>query len=245
MGGINIDSALQVGFILKALLSKYQAVVQEFRLGCHAFTKASLQTVVGQCINYYKDPWKGPVIRDGKPACTPSANAAGADSNNPHSAIVAKSFNYHFGCWKKALGNNKGKCMMCLDTACNPVHKTCNCPILKKLRLKLEKWTAALNAASCATTNATTLAPSATPPSASTPLPNNQSGFATIPGGFTASAEQASYNSGDKFDYEGKADGDMYGTANPNASSAYSDPVQACTDLPLTTWGAFPTQLLT
>jgi hypothetical protein len=61
-------------------------------------------------------------------------------------------------------------------------------------------------------------------PSASTPLPDNQSGSATIPGGFTASAEQASYDSGDEFNYEGKANGAMYGSANPNASSAYSDP---------------------
>jgi hypothetical protein len=67
-------------------------------------------------------------------------------------ALVAKSFNYHFGHWKKAFGDSKGKCMMCLDTACNPGHKTCNRPI----GLKLEKWTVADNAASRLATNATT-----------------------------------------------------------------------------------------
>ena len=61
MGGIGIDSALQVIFMLCALLSHYHAVVQEFRLGRHSLSDASLQTVVEQCINYDKDPWKGPV----------------------------------------------------------------------------------------------------------------------------------------------------------------------------------------
>jgi hypothetical protein len=46
MGGINIDSALQVGFMPHLLLAKYQAMVQEFRLGRHALTDATLQTVV-------------------------------------------------------------------------------------------------------------------------------------------------------------------------------------------------------
>jgi hypothetical protein len=66
MGGIGIASALQVGFMLHALLSHYHAVVQEFRLGRHSLSDASLQTVVDQCINYNKDPWKGPVGREGK-----------------------------------------------------------------------------------------------------------------------------------------------------------------------------------
>ncbi len=84
MGGISIDSALQVGFMLRALLSKYQAVAQEFCLGRHALTEASLQTVVEQCTNYDKDPLKGPVGKDGKHAQTPFANTARADSDNPY-----------------------------------------------------------------------------------------------------------------------------------------------------------------
>ena len=61
MGGIGINSALQVGFMLRALLSRYHVVVQEFRLGRHSLLDMSLQTVVEQCTNYDKDPWKGPV----------------------------------------------------------------------------------------------------------------------------------------------------------------------------------------
>ena len=90
MGGTGIDSALQVGFMLRALLSRYQAVVQEFCLGPHSLTEASLQTVVEQCTNYNKDPWKGPVGRDGKvtPCGTPSANAVGSDLENAYEVLA-------------------------------------------------------------------------------------------------------------------------------------------------------------
>ena len=72
MGGISIDSALQVGFMLCALLHRYQAVVQEFHLSRHSLLAASLQTMVEKCENYDKDPWKGPVGKDGKvPRPTP------------------------------------------------------------------------------------------------------------------------------------------------------------------------------
>ena len=80
MGGISIDSALQVGCMLCALLGRYHAVIQEFCLGRHALSDASLQTVVEQCTNYNKDPWKGPIGRNGKvPKGATSANIAGAD----------------------------------------------------------------------------------------------------------------------------------------------------------------------
>jgi hypothetical protein len=46
MGGISIGASLQVGFMLRSLHSAYQAVVQEFRLGRHSLSTASLQTVV-------------------------------------------------------------------------------------------------------------------------------------------------------------------------------------------------------
>ncbi len=138
---------LQVGFMLRALLSRYHAVVQEFRLGCHSLTDASLQTVVEQCTNYNKDPWKGPVGKDGKlpPRGNPSANAAGADSGDPYDALSKKSFNYHFGCWKKAFKTKDGKCMICFGLARNPDHITCDCPILKNLGLKIEKQTGSDN----------------------------------------------------------------------------------------------------
>ncbi len=100
LGGISIDSALQVSFMLRALLGRYHAVVQEFRLGRHPLTKASLQTVVDQCVNFDKDPFLGPVSKDGKVVRNASANAAGAtpvDGKNAYEALRAKSFNYHFG----------------------------------------------------------------------------------------------------------------------------------------------------
>ena len=131
MGGIGIDSALQVGFMLRALLSKYHAVVQEFRLGRHSLSDASLQTVVEQCTNYDKDPWKGPVGKDGRiPKSGPSANTAGADAGDPYEFLGAKSFIHHFNRWKKALRLEKGPCMVCFGTARNPDHPTCDCPIL-------------------------------------------------------------------------------------------------------------------
>jgi len=101
MGGIGIDSALQVSFMLRILLSHYHAVVQEFCLGRHSLSDASLQTVVEQCTNYDKDPWKGPVGQDGKdPKRTPSANTAGTDFGDPYDVLGGKSFNHHFGRWK-------------------------------------------------------------------------------------------------------------------------------------------------
>ena len=54
------------------------------------------------------------------------------------------------------------------------------------------------------------------------PPPDNLTGAASVPGAFSASTKQASYDSGDEFDYEGKADGAMYGCGGKsNASSVY------------------------
>ena len=50
MGGVSIDSALQVGFMLRSLLPSYQGVVQDFRLGRHSLSSATLQSVVDQCV---------------------------------------------------------------------------------------------------------------------------------------------------------------------------------------------------
>ena len=92
MGGVSIDSALQVGFMLRSLLPSYQGVVQDFHLGRHSLSSATLQSVVDQCVAYDKDPWKGPVDKSGKAARTPSANTAGAaggDKTNPYEAMVS------------------------------------------------------------------------------------------------------------------------------------------------------------
>ncbi len=99
MGGISIDLALQVGFMLCALLSCYQAMIQEFCVGRPSLPMATLQTVVEQCINFDKDPWSDPVGKDSKVPCSPSVNAAGTnsgDGGNAYKALANKSFNYHF-----------------------------------------------------------------------------------------------------------------------------------------------------
>ncbi len=87
---------LQVGFMLLSLLSTYQGMVEDFKLGCHSLTTASLQTIFDQCISYNKDPWKGPVGKDGKVSCNPSANAAGtlgSASSNPYDELANLLFN--------------------------------------------------------------------------------------------------------------------------------------------------------
>ena len=66
MGGVTIDSALQVGFMLCVLQSTYHGVVQDFCLGRHSLSSATLQLVEEQCMAYDKDPWKNPIGKDGK-----------------------------------------------------------------------------------------------------------------------------------------------------------------------------------
>ena len=54
-----------------------------------------LQTVVEQCVHFVKDPWSGPVSKDGKVPCNPSVNAAGFNSakgENEYKALASKSF---------------------------------------------------------------------------------------------------------------------------------------------------------
>ncbi len=50
LGGVAIDSALQVGFMLRALLLQYHGVVQDFCLGCHSLVSTTLQSVMEQCM---------------------------------------------------------------------------------------------------------------------------------------------------------------------------------------------------
>jgi hypothetical protein len=100
MGGISIDSALQVDFMICTILGHYHAVVQEFCLGRHPLNEASLQTVVDQCVNFNKDPFLGPVGKDGKVVRNQLANAtvaAPGDGKNVYEALAAKSVNYHLG----------------------------------------------------------------------------------------------------------------------------------------------------
>jgi hypothetical protein len=141
MGGIFIDASFQVGFMLRALRSAYQAVVQKFCLGRHSLSTASLQTVVEQCVSYNKDPWKGPVGRDKKPVRNLLANTADSgDHGDPYERIAAKPFGYHMNRWHKGVVQQNGKCLFCFNTSANnPDHKTRKCPILSKVGLKFKK----------------------------------------------------------------------------------------------------------
>jgi hypothetical protein len=238
MGGIGIDSALKVGFMLCAFLRRYHAVVQEFRLGCHPLSEVSLQTVSNQCVNYDKDSFLGPVGKDGKVARTPLANAAGAalgEGENAYETLAAMSFNYHFVRSKKALMEDKGKCMFCHDTACNTDSR--DCPILKKLSFKMEKRSDLDNANAASRVTAPPTLVSAKPAPAPAPSLDNTSGSGSLPGCFSASAESDSYDLGDDYNSKGKLTGSMYlGTSlgKPNPSScAYLSP--SCSPLAATT----------
>ena len=62
--------------------------------------EATLQSVFNQFVNFDKDPFLGPVGKDGRVIWNASASAAGpacGDGENAYDALTAKSFNYHFG----------------------------------------------------------------------------------------------------------------------------------------------------
>jgi hypothetical protein len=92
--------------------------------------------------------------------------------------------------------------MICFGLARNPDHITCNCPILKNLGLKIEKQTGSDNqahdAASRVATDAGSAPPGSSPPPATPPPAATQPGSASVPGAFSASTEQESYDSGDE-----------------------------------------------
>jgi hypothetical protein len=128
IGGINIEPPLQVGFMLRSLLPTYHRVVEDFKLGCHSLTTASLQTVVNQCTSYDKDPWKGPVGKHGKPSCSPPANAAGAPASpsgnnvHPFEFMGTLSFNKHLRNWRYKCKDDSEKCLICYNSSCNKAH---------------------------------------------------------------------------------------------------------------------------
>ncbi len=244
LGGIAIDSALQVGFMLHALLSRYHGVVQDFCLGRHSLASATLQLVVEQCLAYDKDLWKGPVGKDGKPVRIPSAYAAGTSSNsfNLYESLSTCLFGNHMSCWQTNCKDGSNRCMICHNTSNKPAHHSKDCPILKKIGLKLVKRTPANggNAASRVGHEAPPPAPPTAPPTAPNP-PAKNGGSTETPGAFTATTEPDSYESGGNFDYEGKYEGKVYSSGNSKSNV----PVYPCAshasvnisspDLPLVT----------
>jgi hypothetical protein len=226
MGGISIDLALQVGFMLCALLSRYQAMIQEFLIGCHSLTEATLQTVVEQCVNFDKDPWLCPGGKDSKAPHSTSANAAGTttagEGDDAYDPLAGKSFDYHFGRWKKAIRENKGKCMFCHNTVHNTNHKTKDCPILKKLGMKLEKHTDVNNCLVASCVASAMPAPAPAPASIAPLAPDTTVGSSSVPGGFLVAAEGDAFDSGNDYEYEGNWSGAMYSrTTNRNTASYF------------------------
>jgi hypothetical protein len=206
--------------MLWALQTSYHGVVQDFRLGRHSLSTATLQTVVDQCVAYNKDPWKGPVDKTGKPAHTPSANAAGTpsgDKANPYEAMALCSFGLHVSRWRSACKDNSDKCLVCHNTSHKPAHHTKDCPFLRQLGFKLVKRTPA-NGGNAASRVGVNPAP-APAPAAPTPTPavSVYGGSTGTPRAFTATTEGGSYNSGKEFDYEGKYEGSVF-SGNPKSN---------------------------
>ncbi len=240
MGGIAIDSALQVGFMLRALLSSYHGVVQDFRLGPHSLSTATLQTIIDQCVAYDKDQWKGHVNKTGKPIRTPSANAAGTsgDKANPYDAMASCLFGLHVSRWRSGCKDNSEKCMICHNTSNKPAHHTKDsCPILRQLCFKLVKRTPADGGDAASRVGAS---PAPAPaPVAPVPAPavSVDGGLAGMHGAFTAATEADSYESGEEFDYVGKYEGSVYNGKSksnvsiyPNASHATAEPLDTSTE---------------
>jgi hypothetical protein len=122
--------------------------------------------------------------------------------------------------------------MFCHDTARNSDHKTRDCPILKKLGLKLEKRSKLDSNIDAATTVMAPPVAESAKPAGATPAPSSDavSGSASLPGGFSAAAEQDLYDLGHEYDYEGKSSGSMYlsSSAKPKISHAYVAPTPLC-----------------
>jgi hypothetical protein len=182
-----------------------------------------LQSVVKQCMSYDKDPWKGPVGKDRKPARTPSANAAGTsgDKSNPYKVMASCLFGNHMSRWQAGCKDgSKHHCMICHNTLNKPAHHSRDCPILKQIGLKLVKCTPGNggNAESRVGHEAPATAPAHAPLAAPVPAAVKNGGSTGTPGA-TVATKDKSYNSGDEFDYKGKYEGLVFsGKTKPNAS---------------------------
>jgi hypothetical protein len=127
---------------------------------------------------YDKDPCKGPVGKDGKPVRTLSAYATGASGNssNPYESLTTCSFGNHISCWQASCKDGSERCMICHNTSNKPAHHSKDCPILKKIGLKLAKRTLAGggNAVSRVRHETPPPAPPTAPPAAPNPPAKNE-----------------------------------------------------------------------
>ncbi len=130
------------------------------------------------------------------------------------------SFNYHLSRWRKSLSESSDKCVICHNSARGNKHFTLKCPVLKKLGMRLEKRSAADQGPDLAARVASDSScnPAATPSPASAPVPD--SGSSSLAGARMACTEAESYNSGEKFDYEGKYEGSFSAGATKSSTKS-------------------------
>jgi hypothetical protein len=200
MRGVDIGSALQAGFMLRSLLSRYSTVVTDYQLGCHSLTSATLQSVVEHCTAFDKNPWTGPVGHNGCPVCSPLVNTAGASQGEPsatYNTMEYIPFNYHLSRWHKSPSDLANKCLICHNSARSNKHTAAKCPIVKNLGMKLKKCSATNNSNKSSARVASNAPTASTPAPAPSPLLDG--GSTTIPGACTASIEVDTYESGNDF----------------------------------------------
>ncbi len=179
-----------------------------------------------QCTSYDKDPWKGPVGKDGKPPRSPLAPAAGAsvpsggDGTHPLKAMATLNFNKHFNHWQYNCKDGSEKKVICYNTSRDKAHASKDCPILKQIGYKLVKRLSNTNAVSCVGSDGKTT-PAVQPPApAPAPMSSDSSGLGSTPGSITVATDLLNYNLGDNFDYKGKYKGKVYdASTNPNPAT--------------------------
>jgi hypothetical protein len=67
--------------------------------------------------------------------------ASGNDGFSPYNAMGSQSFSKHHNQWQYNCKDGSRKCIICHNTSQDKAHNTKDCPILKKLGLKLVKRT--------------------------------------------------------------------------------------------------------
>lgn len=112
--------------------------------------------------------------------------------------------------------------MFCHGISNNTDHKSRDCPVLRKLGVKLEKCSDGDNceAATHVASNSTTPGPAPSAATAVSPLLEVMPGSNTIPGRFAASVKVDAFDSGDEYEYEEKALGTMY-FSSPNTNNTH------------------------
>ena len=222
MGGVHIDSALQVGFMLCALRSTYHRVVQDFFLGRHSLSSITLQSVVKQCMAYNKDPWKGLIRKMG-------------NRFNPHPltwpVLVRPATNpTPMMPWRLAR---------LAPTSCAQKSLPITPRIAPSLSRLVSSWSSIPPLTAVTRHSALVKVRPQPAPAPPAPAPSTDGGLAATPGVFTAATKAASYDSGEEFDNEGKYEGLVYSSKSrsnvsdyPHASHATGKPLATTSESP-------------